>query len=176
MQHHDLAGAKMMDSTPRLGLPLLAVGQAQKEVFHNESLATLDCVVAAAVEQPPLNDPPAAPATGSAYIVGDAPTGEWAGNARSLATFTTAGWRIVAPAEGLTAYVRSTASWAAFRAGAWEVGRLRGASVIIDGEQVVGSRAAAIPSPSGGTVIDTAARNAVDAILSAMREHGLIES
>ena len=165
-----------MDSTPRLGLPLLAVGQAQKEVFHNESLATLDCLVAAAVEQPPLNDPPAAPATGSAYIVGDAPTGEWAGNARSLAAFTAAGWRIVAPVEGVTAYVRSTASWAAFRAGAWEVGQLRGAKLIIDGEQVVGSRGAAIASPSGGTVMDAEARTAIGAILSAMQAHGLIDT
>jgi hypothetical protein len=166
----------MMDSTPRLGLPLLAVGQAQKEVFHNESLATLDCLIAAAVEQPPLNDPPAAPTIGNEYIVGDAPTGEWAGHAKSLATCTSAGWRIAGPVEGLTAYVRSTSSWAAFRAGAWEVGQLRGASVIIGGEQVLGSRGASIASPSGGTVIDAEARAAIDAVLSAMREHGLIET
>ena len=165
-----------MDSTPRIGLPLLAVGQSQKEVFHNESLAMLDCLVAAAVEELPLNDPPAGPAVGSGYIVGDAPTGEWAGHAKSLATFTSAGWRIAGPVEGLTAYVRSTGSWAAFRAGAWEAGQLRGASVIIDGEQVLGSRGAAIGSPSGGTVVDAEARTAIAAILSTMREHGLIET
>ena len=39
-----------MAGTPRLALPLLSVGQAQKEFTHNESLQTLDLLVAGTVE------------------------------------------------------------------------------------------------------------------------------
>jgi hypothetical protein len=41
---------------------------------------------------------------------------------------------------------------------------------------VVGSQAAAIASPTGGTNVDVQARSTIDAILSALRQHGLIES
>jgi hypothetical protein len=56
------------------------------------------------------------------------------------------------------------------------VGQVRGAALIIGDEQVVGSRAGAIPSPTGGTTIDGEARASVDAILIALRQHGLIET
>src|SRR5689334_12586152 len=69
----------------------------------------------------------------------------------------------------------STETWALFRAGAWELGRVRGDAVMIGGEQVVGSRAAAIDSPAGGATVDSEARLAINAILGALREHGLIE-
>ncbi len=39
-----------MAATPRLALPFLTAGQAQKEFYHNEALQTLDMVAAAAVE------------------------------------------------------------------------------------------------------------------------------
>ncbi len=35
--------------TPQLGLPLLFVGQAQKEFFVNQSLAVIDAVMARSV-------------------------------------------------------------------------------------------------------------------------------
>jgi len=38
-----------MAATPRLSLPFLSVGQAQKEFTHNESLQTLDALVAGAL-------------------------------------------------------------------------------------------------------------------------------
>ena len=52
-----------MNSTDRLSLPLLIAGQAQKELFHNEALQTLDTLVAAAVEDAPANDPPQSPSS-----------------------------------------------------------------------------------------------------------------
>jgi Protein of unknown function (DUF2793) len=124
--------------------------------FHNESLAILDSVVSAAVEEPPLNDPPAAPAVGSSYLVGDAPTGDWSGKAQSLATFTSGGWRFVAAGDGQTAYVRSTGARALYRDGSWQT-------------------ASAISSPTGGTTVDAEARAAVEQILSALRLQGVIE-
>jgi hypothetical protein len=46
--------------------------------------------------------------------------------------------------------------------------------VKVGGQQVVGSQAAAIASPSGGATVDAEARTAIDAILAALRAHGLI--
>jgi len=46
---------------------------------------------------------------------------------------------------------------------------------VIGGEQVIGSRAAAIADPAAGATVDNEARTAIDAILDALREHGLIE-
>jgi hypothetical protein len=132
-------------------------------------------LIGAAVEEPPRASPAASPLVGACYIVASAPTDAWAGKAQCLAGFTSGGWRFIAPFEGLAAYVRSTGTCAVYRAGAWEIGTLRGASVVIGGQQVVGTRASAIASASGGTIIDVQARAVIDQILTAMRQHGLIE-
>ena len=164
-----------MSGTARLGLPFLSAGQAQKEVTHNEALQALDALVAGAVEEPPRADPPAAPAVGACYIVGTTPTGDWTGKPQYVAAFTSAGWRLLPPVEGMAVLVRSEGVSAVFRAGAWELGQVRGSSVLIGGEQVVGSRAAAIASASGGATVDSEARAVLDQILGALRQHGLID-
>ena len=164
-----------MSGTPRLSMPFLSVGQAQKELFHNEALQVLDTVVAAAAVEPPRNDPPASPAEGSCYIVATTPTGAWSGKGQCLAAYTGGGWRFVAPLEGMAVHVISAGVWATFRAGAWEIGAVRGSSLILDGLKVVGARLGAIPSPSGGTTVDSEARAAIVQMLSALRGHGLIE-
>ena len=46
--------------------------------------------------------------------------------------------------------------------------------MVIAGQQVVGSRLPAIAEATGGSTIDTEARAVIDAILGALREHGLI--
>ena len=79
-------------------------------------------------------------------------------------------------AEGMTLYERGSGTWAVYRNGDWEFGKLRGAALLIDGVQVVGSRAAAIASPTGGTTVDTEARATLGAILGALRGHGLIDT
>jgi hypothetical protein len=165
-----------MSATPRLALPFLSAGQAQKEFTHNEALQTMDIMLAAAVEEPPRTTPPASPAIGACYIVAAAPTGAWAGKPQCVASYTSGGWRFVAPLEGMSAYVRSASVWATYRLGAWELGVVRGASLVLGGQQVVGGRAAAIPSASGGTIVDSQARSTIDQILMAMRQHGLIET
>ena len=165
-----------MSATHRLALPHILPGQAQKELFHNEALQALDLVVAAAVEEPPRADPPSSPAVGSCYIVAAPPTGAWAGRAGCIAGMTLAGWRFVTPMDGLAALIRSNGLTAMYRAGAWELGTLRGERVEIGAQQVVGSRGAAIAGPVAGSVIDAEARASVSAILSALRLHGLIAS
>ena len=165
-----------MAGTPRLALPFLSVGQAQKEFTHNESLQTLDIVVAGAVEQPPLATPPASPAVGACYIVDAGPTDAWTGKSQCLAAWTSGGWRFLAPVEGMLLYERTTGTWAAFRNGGWELGIVRADALLVGGQQVVGQRAAAIQSPAGGTLVDSEGRAAIDAILGALRQHGLIET
>ena len=165
-----------MTATPRLALPFLSPGQAQKEFNHNEALQTLDIAVAAAVEDGPISTPPAESAVGSCYIVGASPTGDWAGMPQAVAAYTSGGWRFVTPFEGLSVYVKANGVWANFRSGAWEMGLVRGSSLMLDGQQVVGSRAEAIASPSGGTTVDAEGRTAIGQILGALRQHGLIDS
>lgn len=165
-----------MSGTPRLDLPFLSAGQAQKEWTHNEALQTLDILVSGAVEEEPRADPPASPILGAAYIVGASPTGAWAGKPQTVAAYTNDGWRFVVPVEGMRLYVKSTSLCSLYRAGNWEIGVVRGANVVIGGEQVVGARQGAIASPAGGATTDSEARAAVDQILNAMRAHGLIES
>lgn len=164
-----------MSGTARIGLPFLSAGQAQKEVTHNAALQTLDSLVAGAVEEPPRADPPATPAFGACYIVGTSPTGEWAGKPQYIAAFTSAGWQLLPPVEGMAVFVRSEGITALYRAGSWELGQVRASSVLIGGQQVLGSRAAAIASATGGTSVDSEARAVVDQILGALRQHGLIE-
>src|SRR5260221_3537708 len=167
---------RMMSGSARLGLALLSAGQAQKEFFHNEALQTLDLLTAAAVEEGPRNSPPATPSLGTCYIVGNAPTGDWAGKSQCLAGFTSGGWRYVDPIDGMSAYVKATSAWANYRSGAWELGVLRGGSLVLDGVQVVGNRLAAIAGPSGGTNSDAESRAAINQVLAALRQHGLIDS
>jgi hypothetical protein len=136
----------------------------------------LDLIVAAAVEQEPLAAPPAAPLVGATYIVAAAATGDWAGHDQCLAGYTAGGWRFIVPRAGTLAYVASASVWAVFREGSWEVGAIRGQNLMIGGEQVVGTRGAAITAPAGGTTVDAQARSTIGLILSALRTHGLIES
>ena len=163
-----------MTATARLSLPFLSVGQAQKEFTHNESLQTLDVLVGGAIEEPPRATPPASPAVGACYIVDAGGTDAWAGRSQCVAAWTSGGWRFVSPLEGMTLYERTSGTTAAFRNGAWEVGTMRASLLLIDGQQVVGPRAAPIDSPAAGAVMDVEARSAIDDILSAMRQHGLI--
>ncbi len=165
-----------MEFTSRLSLPTLAPGQAQKELFHNEALQLLDFVVAGAIEEPARNDPPQSPAAGRTFLVGDSPTGEWSQYAGHLACYGSGGWRFVAPVSGLAVVDKSTGLVAAYTAAGWEAGVVRASRLLIDGQQVVGARAAAIADPAGGATIDTEARSAIAEMLSALREHGLISS
>lgn len=161
--------------TPRLALPLLQPGQAQKEMYHNEALALLDLAVQASIVAAHENIPPETPEPGQAWILGSAPEGDWAGRPRAIAGWTAAGWRFLAPREGMTAWVVEDAGFALFSSGNWTVGRAYG-RLIVEGEQVVGPRAESIEEPDGGTTVDAEARIAIAQILVALREHGLVDT
>lgn len=162
------------DASARLALPLLAAGQAQKEMTVNEALTRLDIVVQASAAAGGLNQPPASPAAGQSWIVGANPTGDWSDHVDAIAGWTEDGWRFVAPKEGLAVWVETEGVAWRYTDGGWRAGDLAGDRVSIAGVQVVGSQAGAIAAPDGGAVVDAEARGTVSAILAALRTHGLI--
>ena len=164
----------MSDTTPRFGLPLLAAGQAQKELFHNEALTLLDALAQTVVQTLGDNAPPAAPIEGQGWIVGTAPGDAWTGHPGAIALWTAGGWRFVAAPDGMAVWVSGLGLPARRSAGAWSVGILPAAGIVIGGVQVVGPQRGAIAGPSGGTTVDTAARATIGSILTALRAHGLI--
>jgi hypothetical protein len=167
----------MSDATARLALPLLQPGQAQKELFHDEALTLLDLAVQPAVEAVGLDAPPSDPAPGQAWIVGPAPTGDWAGHAAAMAGWTEGGWRFVPPVAGASAWSRADGCLARFADAAtgWEVGEARVRHVLVAGQRVLGARGAAVADPAGGATVDAEARGALAGILAALRAHGLID-
>ncbi len=142
-------------TTPRLSLPLLQPGQAQKEIYHNEALALLDLAVQPVVEATGRDQPPVAPQPGQAWIVGMAPAGAWAGQEGAIAGWTGGGWRFLAPLEGMQAWSRADAMPVRYAAGGWQ-------------------RGPAITPPAGGGTIDSQARAAIAEIMAALAGHGLI--
>lgn len=164
----------MDDDTARLALPLLASGQAQKDVWHNEALAILDIAVQAGVEEVGRDTPPDTAMPGRCWIVGTAPTGPWAGHAGAIAGWTAGGWRFVAARPGLRAWDAGTGQEVVHDGTGWVRGVVRATRVLIDGQQVLGPRGAAVPAPSGGSIIDFEARVCLAEILITLRDHGLI--
>ncbi|MCW4462214.1 DUF2793 domain-containing protein [Sphingomonas sp. BT-65] len=122
-----------------------------------------------------LGAPPPDPVPGQCWIVGDSPAGAWAGSAGALASWTEGGWRFAAPREGMAVWIAGEELAARYVSGAWRAGQLSAAQLVIDGEQVVGAREGAIDEPDGGSVVDAEARAAIEAILQALRAHGLID-
>jgi len=144
-----------LPTTARFQLPLLAAAQAQKEITHNEALTLLDALVQPMIEAGPQNDPPAAPAVGQGWLVGIAPTGEWSEAAGMIAVSTSGGWRFVAPCAGMRLLRLSDRGWLRFDGSDW-------------------SGPGAVASPSGGAVVDSEARAAIDALILHLSAHGLL--
>lgn len=165
----------MSDTSARFALPFILPGQAQKEAFHNEALTLVDAALHACVAGDPVDEIPSDPAPGESWIVGSGAGDEWAGRTDNLATWTGGGWRFIAPVPGMTIWKADAGYRLCWTGTAWSDGNWPVAALTISGEQVVGPRLETVPSPSGGTTIDAEARAAVDAIIVALRTHGLIE-
>lgn len=164
----------MTDTTDRLALPLLAAGQAQKEMTHNEALTRLSMATQASVVAVAPASVPASPLPGQCWIVGAAPGGAWSGKAHHLACWTVNGWRFIAPFDGMAVWSVADTQRARYAAGGWSIGVVTGSAIKVAGTQVVGAQAAAIASPASGSTVDAEARSALAAILAALRGHGLI--
>lgn len=110
-------------TTPKLQMPELVVGQAGKELTHNQALAILDQLAQAVVVDKDLTAPPGSPVNGSMYIVAASATGAWAGQSGKLAYWltTVAAWTFITPADGWFAWVTDEAVRYERKAGAWVV-------------------------------------------------------
>lgn len=139
--------------TPRLSLPLLFAGQAQKEAFVNEFAARTDALLHCAIEGV-ADTPPATPQDGENWLIGSAPSGEWSGHAGELALRQSGNWLFAAPRDGMRLLDRSTGQEKRYRNG-WQ--------------------APARPAlPTGGATIDTQARDALAELVAILETAGII--
>jgi len=108
----------MPNTTNRVKLPYILQSQSQKEVTHNSGLDLIDALLQAACVTVNLNTPPGSPAAGDCYVVGTSPTGAWAGQAKTVAFYTT-GWNFITPWEGLTVWANDTNQLFTYDGSAW---------------------------------------------------------
>ena len=92
-----------------------------------------------------------------------------------IAAWTDGGWRLIAPTPGMLVWEKGAALWLHWTGSAWSGGEVPAAGLTIGGERVVGPRLPALPSPSGGTIIDAEARTAIEALIVALKTHGLTD-
>jgi len=139
--------------TVRYNLPLLFAGQAQKEGFVNEIAALTDLLLHAAIEGEAAR-PPLAPSEAQCWLVGAGPSGDWAGHAGEIAARLNGAWWFIVPRDGLRLLNRATGQ-ELFYKGGWQIPPRPQA-------------------PSGGTMIDSEARNAIGALIACLTTAGLI--
>lgn len=141
--------------TENYSLPLLFAGQAQKEFFVNQALATIDSLLQMSVDAT-LAAPPATPTDGMCFRIATEASEEWEGKDDMLAIRIAGAWQYIAARTGMRIYDRSAHQFLLFNAG-WI--------------------APTEPSgPTGGSVVDTEARAAIDALFSALRNAGIFAS
>ncbi len=162
-----------MPASPRLALPLLAAGQAQKDVTHNDAVLAIDRLLALAVASRSVTTPPASPAPGTCHIVPAAGAAAWGQPAGTLMHWVgDTGWQSVAPRDGQTALVVDEDVMLVHRGGwqaSWPV-----AGLTIGGRTVLAANPVAIAPPTGGTVVDAEARSAIAALITALRQMGVL--
>lgn len=93
--------------TPKLGLPYIDQGQAQKEVTHNQALKLLDGLVQLSVKDRTTTAPPGAPVEGDRWIIPAGATGLWAGRTNQIALWTDAAWSYFTPLPGWVCFIES---------------------------------------------------------------------
>jgi len=164
------------EASDRFALPLLATGQAQKEITHNEALVLIDMLLHARVESRALATPPATVEPGEGWIVAAGGTGAWAEQDGRLAMMTSGGWRFLAPRSGMRVEVADEDMIYRHDGAAWRPDDLRPDGVYLEGLKIIGARAAPVADPTGGSVVDGEARAALAQLLAALRSHGLIEA
>lgn len=147
----------MPTATPRIGLPLLSAGQAQKETTHNEALLLLDAAIAPVVQAIGIDTPPVAPSPGQCWIVGATPAGAWNGQGNNMAIWTNGGWRFASlPLGSQVTREADGKRWQRFSDG-WHAPQT-------------------VSAPAAGTTIDNECRSALTNLITALTNIGLINS
>ena len=143
------------NASPRFGLPLLHAGQSQKEVFVNEAHALADALMHCAIEGESAA-PPSTPIDGENWLVASSATGAWAGKDGAIACRQAGNWLFIQPRDGMRVLDRSTGQDRRFFAG-WQI--------------------PATPlEPSGGSTVDSEARTALSALLTALQTAGIFSA
>lgn len=137
--------------SPRLDLPYLFAGQAQKEASVNEALARIDALIAPAIEGQAAAVP-ASPTDGECWIVGAGALGEWAGREDTLAFYSAGTWMFADPQPGQQVFDKSDDRVLRWHGG-WQSVSLPAA-------------------PSGGSTIDVEARAALALLVDELRNAG----
>lgn len=140
-------------ATPRFGLPLLFVGQAQKEAFVNEAHALTDAILHCAIAGEAAA-PPVTPDDGECWLVSSNPTGAWAGHSGKIACHHVGNWLFITPRDGMRVLNRATGQDHRYH-GSW--------------------LAPDTPSPPvGGATVDTEARLAIQQLVSILQTTGIL--
>lgn len=142
-------------ASPRFALPLLAAGQSQKEITHNEALSIADALLHPAVESDSLSAPPLSPQIGLCWLLPANPTGVWAGKARNLAQWTAGGWRFCPPIEGMSVWHVAETIVLRYRGGQW-------------------LRPGTVAFATGGSNVDAEARAALAALVTQLILAGIL--
>jgi hypothetical protein len=161
-----------MPETPRLALPLIAAGQAQKDVTHNEAVLALDRLVALVVTSRSLMVPPATPQSGACYIVPSVGEAAWGHPAGTLLHWQGGGWLPQLPRDGQIALLSDEGLMLIHR-GSWQA-HWPVAGLAIASRSVLAVPPVSLAAPSGGTTIDSEARVALAALLAALQQQGIV--
>ena len=161
-----------MPETPRLALPLIAAGQAQKDITHNDAILALDRLVALVVASRTLAAPPSTPQMGQCHIVPAGGGAAWGRASGTLVHWQGTGWLAVPPRDGQIALVADEGLMLVFRTG-WQ-SLWPAAGLSIAGRAVLSVAPVLVSPPSGGSIIDAEARRAIAAIITALGAQGIL--
>lgn len=150
-----------MPQTARLAIPLIAAGQSQKDVTHNEAVLALERLTALSVVSDTAVSPPASPADGGVWIVPAAGVAGWGQAAGTLMHRDQEAWLAVPPQRGQMAFVSDSARLVVHAGGRWKTVR-----------QMDAPQQPALPV--GGAIVDAEARAMLAAIMDILALHGLV--
>lgn len=141
-------------TTAHVTLPLLFAGQAQKEPFINHAFSAIDALLTGVVDDS-LATPPSDPAEGSRYRILENAVAEWLGHDDEIAIRIGGAWEFVVAYEGMSVF-DTTARTSLYFATEWLA-------------------ATQPPTPSGGNVVDSEARAALELLIEALKTAGIFE-
>ncbi|MGE0754927.1 MAG: DUF2793 domain-containing protein [Alphaproteobacteria bacterium] len=121
-----------MTTTNHMGITLLEQSQSQKEITVNQALAHIDALMNTAAKSRTTSVPPGSPAAGDVYIIGSAPSGDWASNAGDI-TYYDQTWKFIAPNEGMTLWVEDESLFVTYDGINWQT------SIVVDGASYIRS-------------------------------------
>jgi len=110
-----------MTTSARLALPLISVGQSQKEVTHNEALVMID-ILLNRTALTLATTPPGSPSNGDTHLVATSGTsGVFIGHEGKIAYYLTsvAAWQYITPTTGFEILVTGTSIRYRWTGSAW---------------------------------------------------------